>query len=140
MPEKICWEHIYKVAKLRFEHSASACKHLQIIFILSDCQRSCHAIHVDLIWNTNGKTLNWSVILYFHFKLFLGTTVLNFSQKLLTKCVLCTFFCCQRSVAFFGWKSDNNKVLQAYLILVIFFIRAKFLANKIYTEKTRKLR
>ena len=29
---------------------------------------------------------------------------------------------------------------QAYLIFVIFFTRAKFLENKIYTEKTRKLR
>ena len=28
----------------------------------------------------------------------------------------------------------------AYLIFVIFFTRAKFLENKIYTEKTRKLR
>ena len=28
----------------------------------------------------------------------------------------------------------------AYLIFVIFFTRAKFLQNKIYTEKTRKLR
>ena len=27
-----------------------------------------------------------------------------------------------------------------YLIFVIFFTRAKFLENKIYTEKTRKLR
>ena len=29
---------------------------------------------------------------------------------------------------------------QAYLIFVIIFTRAKFLENKIYTEKTRKLR
>ncbi len=29
---------------------------------------------------------------------------------------------------------------QSYLIFVIFFTRAKFLENKIYTEKTRKLR
>ena len=29
--------------------------------------------------------------------------------------------------------------LQAYHIFVIFFTRAKFLENKIYTEKTRKL-
>ena len=28
----------------------------------------------------------------------------------------------------------------AYLIFVIFFAQAKFLENKIYTEKTRKLR
>ena len=28
----------------------------------------------------------------------------------------------------------------AYLVFVIFFTRAKFLENKIYTEKTRKLR
>ena len=28
----------------------------------------------------------------------------------------------------------------AYLIFVIFFTRAKFLENEIYTEKTRKLR
>jgi len=33
---------------------------------------------------------------------------------------------------------QNN--LGAYLIFVIFFTRAKFLENKIYTEKTRKLR
>ena len=31
-------------------------------------------------------------------------------------------------------------VLLAYLIFVIFFTRAKFFENKIYTEKTRKLR
>ena len=30
-------------------------------------------------------------------------------------------------------------VLLAYLIFVIFFTRAKFFENKIYTEKTRKL-
>ena len=30
--------------------------------------------------------------------------------------------------------------LIAYLIFVIFFTRAKFLENKIYTKKTRKLR
>ena len=29
---------------------------------------------------------------------------------------------------------------QTYLIFVIFFTQAKFLENKIYTEKTRKLR
>ena len=32
------------------------------------------------------------------------------------------------------------KTQKAYLIFVIFFTRAKFLENKIYTEKTRKLR
>ena len=31
-------------------------------------------------------------------------------------------------------------VTQPYLIFVIFFTRAKFLENKIYTEKMRKLR
>ena len=31
-------------------------------------------------------------------------------------------------------------MLESYLIFVIFFTRAKFLENKIYTEKTRKLR
>ena len=31
-------------------------------------------------------------------------------------------------------------ILYPYLIFVIFFKRAKFLENKIYTEKTRKLR
>ena len=30
--------------------------------------------------------------------------------------------------------------MAAYLIFVIFFTQAKFLENKIYTEKTRKLR
>ena len=32
------------------------------------------------------------------------------------------------------------RMMTAYLIFVIFFTRAKFLENKIYTEKTRKLR
>ena len=31
-------------------------------------------------------------------------------------------------------------LLDSYLIFVIFLTRAKFLENKIYTEKTRKLR
>ena len=35
---------------------------------------------------------------------------------------------------------DNDDGAGAYLIFVIFFIRAKFLENKIYIEKTRKLR
>ena len=34
----------------------------------------------------------------------------------------------------------DEMALQPYLIFVIFFTRAKFLENKIYTEKTRKLR
>ena len=40
------------------------------------------------------------------------------------------------------WSVIPQKVakFQAYLILVIFFTQAKFLENKIYTEKTRKLR
>ena len=38
------------------------------------------------------------------------------------------------------WSLLNIKTLRAYLIFVIFFTRAKFLENKIYTEKARKLR
>ena len=34
----------------------------------------------------------------------------------------------------------SKRLTQAYLIFVICFTRAKFLENKIYTEKTRKLR
>ena len=34
----------------------------------------------------------------------------------------------------------HRHVVKAYLIFVIFFTGAKFLENKIYTEKTRKLR
>ena len=36
------------------------------------------------------------------------------------------------------WQDELNP--RAYLIFVIFFTRTKFLENKIYTEKTRKLR
>ena len=36
--------------------------------------------------------------------------------------------------------STVSIALHAYLIFVIFFTEAKFLENKIYTEKTRKLR
>ena len=42
-----------------------------------------------------------------------------------------------------GHPTHNCKIpseMEAYLIFVIFFTRAKFLENKIYTEKTRKLR
>ena len=35
---------------------------------------------------------------------------------------------------------DNKQTSYPYLIFVIFLTRAKFLENKIYTEKTRKLR
>ena len=41
------------------------------------------------------------------------------------------------------WDGDDDEEeeedLYAYLIFVIFFTRAKFLENKIYTKKTRKL-
>ena len=36
--------------------------------------------------------------------------------------------------------TDQGANPGTYLIFVIFFTRAKFLENKIYTEKTRKLR
>ena len=34
----------------------------------------------------------------------------------------------------------NNMLLNSYLIIVIFFTLTQFLENKIYTQKTRKLR
>ena len=34
---------------------------------------------------------------------------------------------------------QNYRISEPYLIFVIFFTRAKFLENKIYTEKSRKL-
>ena len=37
-------------------------------------------------------------------------------------------------------ESESLETLEAYLIFVIFFTRAKFLENKIYTKKTRNLR
>ena len=37
-------------------------------------------------------------------------------------------------------KTIHREMGQTYLIFVIFFTRAKFLENKIYTEKARKLR
>ena len=40
-----------------------------------------------------------------------------------------------------GLSEEQNMVMvMAYLIFVVFFTRTKFLENKIYTEKTRKLR
>ena len=34
-----------------------------------------------------------------------------------------------------GWQVRNKALGDAYMIFVIFFTRAKFLENKIYTEK-----
>ena len=39
-----------------------------------------------------------------------------------------------------GGSGGGGKGVYSYLIFVICFTRAKFLENKIYTEKTRKLR
>ena len=36
--------------------------------------------------------------------------------------------------------ATTRRLVQPYLIFVIFFTRAKFFENKIYTKKTRKLR
>ena len=38
------------------------------------------------------------------------------------------------------WTTHIHKQNKPYLIFIIFFTQAKFLENKIYTEKTRKLR
>jgi len=38
------------------------------------------------------------------------------------------------------YHKKSPQTLSTYLIFVIFFTRAKFLENKIYTEKTRKKR
>ena len=45
-----------------------------------------------------------------------------------------------RKSSLFWMISCNSTIFKTYLIFVLFFTRTKFLENKIYTEKTRKLR
>ena len=47
---------------------------------------------------------------------------------------------CPNKTTILEWLFVNFNREQTYLIFVVFFTRTKFLENKIYTEKTRKLR
>ena len=81
------------------------------------------------------------------FKSFNIAIPLLFTKSVINHCQFKTYFqdegsICNLYVRFLSHSYNQalEELLISYLIFVIFFTRAKFLENKIYTEKTRKLR